>query len=165
MWLRGWKEENKWTNTDLGQLQAQEREFCGTLHSLCICRLLRTCIFHETSTKASSHADIFSRWLTQPLCRSLDLSSRLSDFCWLPSLPCFHLLLPPSGHHPSPGLHCWLLLSIFLCQLTLCLLWDLPLFVHFWSRRRSRAQALCLGFVPIKTKRSSDSNTPSTMAT
>ena len=68
------------------------------------------------------------------------------------SLPCLHLLLPP-------GDCCQLPLSVFLRQLTLCLLWDLPLLVHFRSRGRSRAQALCLGFAPKQTKRSSDQRT------
>ena len=81
---RGWK------------FQAQEREFCGTLYSPCICRLSPACILRETSTKATSHADI-SRWLTRPLCRSSGLYSRLSDFCWLRSLP--FLLMPTSADY------------------------------------------------------------------
>ena len=68
---------------DLGQLHAQEREFCVTLHSLCIRRLSPVCILCETSTEGTNNADIFSRWLTRPLCSSSGLSSRLSDFCWL----------------------------------------------------------------------------------
>ena len=39
------------------------------------------------------------------------------------------------------------------CQLTLSLLSDLPLLIHFQSHGRSRAQALCLGFAPKQTKR------------
>ena len=93
----------------LGQFQTQEREFCDTLPSLCICWLSSTCIFRKTSTKATSHADIFSRWLIRLLCWSLGLSSHLSDFCWFPSLPCF----------PPPSADCCLLpLSVFLRQLT-----------------------------------------------
>ena len=49
--------KNKRTNTDLGQLQAQEREFCDTLHSPCICRLSPVCILRETSTKATRNAN------------------------------------------------------------------------------------------------------------
>ena len=49
--------KNKRTNTDLGQLQAQEREFCDTLHSPYICRLSRACILRETSTKATRNAN------------------------------------------------------------------------------------------------------------
>ena len=41
----------------LTQLQAQEREFCDTLHFLCIYRLSPTCIFRETSTKANRDAN------------------------------------------------------------------------------------------------------------
>ena len=144
---RGWKEE-KTNNMDLGQFQAQEREFCVTLHSSCIRRLSPACILRETSSKGTNNADIFSRWLTRPLCSSSGLSSRLSDFCWLPSRPCFHLLLPSSADF------CQIPLSVFLCQLTLCLLSDL-----FWSRRRSRAQALCLGFVAEQTERFFDRRT------
>ena len=68
---------------DLGQFQAQEREFCVTLHSSCIRRLSPACILHKTSTKGTNNTDIFSHWLTWPLCSSSSLSSRLSDFCWL----------------------------------------------------------------------------------
>ena len=159
-------EEEQTNNTDLGQFQAQEREFCDTLHSPCICRLSPACILRETSTKGTNNADIFSRWLTRPLCRSSGLSSRLSDFCWLSSLPCFHLLLPPSADRPlwtatsgwllSTALRCQPPLFVFLCRQTLCRLWYLPLLVHFRSREGSRAQALCLGFAPKQTKRSSD---------
>ena len=49
----------------------------------CICWLSWACIFRETSTKGTNNTDVFSRWLTQPLCRSSDLGSHLSDFCWL----------------------------------------------------------------------------------
>ena len=51
------EEKNKRTNTNLGQLQAKKREFCDTLHSLCICRLSQACIWRETSTKASRNAN------------------------------------------------------------------------------------------------------------
>ena len=103
---------------DLSQLQAQEREFCDTLHSPCICRQSPTCIWRETSTKATSHADIFWFWLIRPLCRTSGLSSHLSDFCWLLSQLSFHLLLPPSAGRPSPRLlfytDWFLLLSVLL---------------------------------------------------
>ena len=65
----------------LGSVPSTRKGFCDTLHSPCIYRLSPACIFRETSTKATSHAGIFSRWLTRPLCRSSGLSSRLSDFC------------------------------------------------------------------------------------
>ena len=130
---------------DLGQFQVQVREFCDTLHSTCICRLLRTCIFRETSTKVTNNADIFSRWLTRPLCSSSDLSSQQTPFS----------ALFPS----SPASFCWLFqlpLSVFLRQLTLCLPWDLPLHFNFLSRGRSRAQ----GFVWVsRQSRQSDSLT------
>ena len=68
------------------------------------------------------------------------------------SLPCRHLPRPPSADRPSPwtaisrrlvssAVCCRLLLSGFLCQLSLYLLSDLPFLLHFRSRGRSRAQA------------------------
>ena len=42
---------------DLGQLQAQEGEFCDPWHSSCICRLSPASILRETSTKASRNAN------------------------------------------------------------------------------------------------------------
>ena len=46
-----WKDEQT-NNMDLGQLQAQEREFCVTIlfSFSCICRLSWACILRETST-------------------------------------------------------------------------------------------------------------------
>ena len=82
--------------------------------------------------------------------------------------------LPPSADRPSPGLlsHAdWsLMLSVVDSSLRLPLstdpLWDLPFLLYFRSRGRSRAQALCLGFMPKQTKRFSDrcthTHTPNT---
>ena len=126
---RGWEKKNKrtiWT-------WVSSKRKKGSLFSPCICRLSPACIFRETSTKATSHADI-SRWLTRPLCRSSGLSSRLSDFCWLPSLLCLHPLLPPSADC------CQLPFSVFLRQLTFCPFSDLPFLVHFRSRGGYLAQ-------------------------
>ena len=39
-------------------------------------------------------------------------------------------------------------------------LWDLPSLAIFWSRGRSRTQALCVGFVPKQIKGSSDWHLP-----
>ena len=55
----------------------------------------------------------------------------------------------------------WSLCSLLLCPLLFCwlsfpLLWDLPSLVFFQSRGRSRAQTLCVGFVPKLTKGLSD---------
>ena len=75
------EEKNKRTNTDLGQLQAQERV---SLWHCTFCEL--TWAYTRTKfSQATSNTDIFSRWLTG-LCRSTGLSSHLSDFCWLSSL-------------------------------------------------------------------------------
>ena len=107
--------KNKRTNTDLGQLQAQEREFCNTLHSPCICRLSRACILRETSTKAT---------------RNVNSSLTVFPHCFL------LLTVPPLDCYLTPT--CRLHLSVFLCQLTLCLLGDLPFLPHLRSRGRSR---------------------------
>ena len=54
---RGWKKKNKRTNTDLGQLQAQEREFV----ILCILRAFVDYIFSTKSTRnANSSLTVFS---------------------------------------------------------------------------------------------------------
>ena len=92
----GWKEEQT-NNMDLVQFQAQEREFCVTLHSPCIRRLSPACILHETSTKGTNNADIFSRWLNRPLSSSSGPSSRLSNsvILWTAKSKPTALLCPP----------------------------------------------------------------------
>ena len=55
-----WEGERKRTNEQTQpwvRLKEQEREFCDTLHSPCICRLLRMCILRKTSTKATRNAN------------------------------------------------------------------------------------------------------------
>ena len=137
-------EKEQTNNMDLGQLQAQDREFCVTIlcSFLCICRLPLACIFRETSTKAT---------------RNANSSSTVFPHCLL-----LLTVLPLDCHLTLPGLFCSPLstaLSGFLCQQPLSLLSDLPLLVHFRSRGRSWAQALCLGFAPKQTKRSSAQRT------
>ena len=62
-------------------------------------------------------------------------------------------LFSPSGCPVLPtDLFCPLVSSV--------LLWDLPSLVFFRSRGRSRAQALCVGFVRKQTKGSSDLHPP-----
>ena len=157
------EEKNKRTNTGLGELQAQER------------RSLWHCAFWE-QTRACTRAKIltkplvmltYSRVGSPGLCESTGLSSRLSDFCWLSSLLCFHLLTA-SFCQLCPSLDCYLKPTVLFCSLLLthffCLLSGLhsflpsflPSFTHFRSRGRSRAQALCVGFVPKQTKGFSD---------
>ena len=82
----GWKEEQT-NNMDLGQLQAQEREFCDTLHSPCICRLSRAYILRVTSTKVTRNAN--SSLTVFPHCLLL-----------LTVLP-LHCYLMPTGHFCS----------------------------------------------------------------
>ena len=115
----GRKRTNEQTRTWASSKRKKEG-VCDSVYSLCICRLSRACILHKTFTKATNNADIFSRWLTQ-LCRSTGLISCLSDFCWLSSLPCFHLLLPPSADCLIlwTAISCWLSSSALRCQLAL----------------------------------------------
>ena len=106
----------KRTNIDLGQLQAQEREFCDTLHSLCICWLLQACILRETSTKATRNAN--SSLTVFPHC--LLLLTVLPLDCYLTLTGLFCSPLSTASLHP---------------------LWDLPFLLHFRSRRRSHPQS------------------------
>ena len=102
--------------------------------SLCICRLSRVCILRETSTKPQG---VMTHLLTAQL----------------PSFHCL-LLLTVSFSGQLFQADCSLLPSFVNCSL--CLLWDLPPFLHFRSRRRYRPQALCVDFAPKQTKRSSE---------
>ena len=124
----------------LGLVQSQERHIFVTIlcSFSCICRLSWACIFRETSTKANRNAN--SSLTVFPHC--------LLPLTVLP-LDCY---LTPTSLFCSP---LFTALSGFLCQLTISLLSNLPLLVHFWSRRRSPAQTLCLGFAPKQTKKSS----------
>ena len=84
-----------------------------------------------------THTDLFCvKLLQKPLGMPthLWLSSLTAFFCWL-SLPWTAI----SRWLSSSALHCRLHLSVFLCQLTLCLLWDLP-YLRFRSCGRSQTQ-------------------------
>ena len=131
-------EEKEQTNKRrLGSAPSARKGVCDIVNSLCICRLSQACILRETSTKTANNADIFSRH-----CRLTGLSSRLSDFRWLSSLLCLHLL-PPSADclilwtathadcPPLPTVVNW----------SLCLLSDLPSLLHFRPHRRFRPQS------------------------
>ena len=116
--------KNKRINTDLGQLQAQEGgSLCDTFCAFC--ELTRACTRAKILTKPLAMLT-FSRVGWSGLCRSTGLSSRLSDFCWLSSLPCFHLL------------------TASVCRLSSSLLFsDLPSLVLPVSWEISRAGPLC----------------------
>ena len=63
-------EEKEQTNKHgLGSVLNARKGVCDTLHSPCICRLSRTCILRETSTKATRNANssltVFSHCLLQ----------------------------------------------------------------------------------------------------
>ena len=125
---------------DLDQFLAQEREVCVTIlcRFSCICRLSWVCILREISTKLqempTSFLIVFSHCLLLLTILPLDCG------------------LTPIGLFCCP-LSTALSASFFVnCP---CLISDLPFHLHFRSRRRSRVQALCLGFAPKQTKRSS----------
>ena len=88
---------------------------------------------------------IFSRWPTWPHI----LIVGFPDFCWL--------LSPVNCRVLSTSLFC-----LLLCPL---LFWDLPSLVLFWSRGKSHAQSLCVGFAPKETKESSDWHLPTPTST
>ena len=92
-----------------------------------------------------------AKFLRKPLGMPINLwlSSFTASFCW-PSLPLDCYLMP--DYSLLLSVVDWFSVSV-LCQLPLCL-WDLSFLLHFRPHERSRAQALCLGFV--QTKRSSD---------
>ena len=134
--------KNKRTNMDLGQLQAQEREFYDTLHSSYICRLLPTCILRETSTKATRNAN--SSLTVFPHCLLLLIA--------LP-LDCY---LTPTGLFYSPLSTASLRLPFSTDPLSsLGPSFPPPLPV---SREISHS-VLCVGFAPKQTKRFSDRRT------
>ena len=128
---RVWEKKNERTNTDLGQFQAQEREFCHDFVQLFVhlktnAGLYFARNFFKATWNANSFLTVFPHCLLLLTVRPLD-----------------------------SVVDCSLSLSGFLSQLTLCLLSDLPFLLHFRTRRRSRVQAVCLGFAPKQTKRSS----------
>ena len=89
---------------------------------------------------------MFPLWSTRHLHRSFSTVS----FPRLLSTSLFYFLVLTASVL-STGLFCSLLLTPLL---------DLPSLVLFRSRRRSHAQALCVGFVPKQTKKSSDWHLP-----
>ena len=127
--------KNKRTNTDLGQLQAQERDFV----TLCILR-----------ASVDDHGRVFcAKLLQKPLGMPthLWLSSLPASFC-CSSFPWTAI----SRQLVSSYLHCRLPLSVFLCKLTLCLLWDLPFLLYFLSRGfRAKADKEILWPAPTHT--------------
>ena len=122
---------------DLGQFQGQEREVWVTIlcSISCVYRLSWVCIL-ETSTKLLEMPTHF--WL----------SSLTAPFCWR-SVPWTAISRQPV----SSAVSCQTLSLGSFFQIALCLFSDLPFFLHFRSRRRSRVKALCLGFAPKQTKR------------
>ena len=105
----------------LCQLQAQERYFCDTLHSLCICRLSLACIFRETS---SSYKE----------CQLI-----------LTVFPhCFLLLTVVDCLSASPFANSFSLLSDISFLPTSGLVGDLELKPLFWFRAKADKEIVCL---------------------
>ena len=124
---RGWKKRR--TNK-----HKQEGRFFFTfsLHSV----LLRACILAKFRHSHQERRLILSRWLTWLLSPQVPTPHLTTTFLWLLPYPDF----------------CWLLSSVD-WFLLFCLA-TLPSLVFFRSRRRSRAQAFCVGFAPKQTKES-----------
>ena len=142
------EEKNKRTNTELDQLQEQER---GSLWHCAFCELTWAC----TRTKFWHLALVNPASVGQQVLAVVFLTSVDSLLC-----PAFIFSLPPSAD-------CVLLWTAISSRLfcpplstdSLCLPCDLLSFLRFRSRGRSRPQALCVGFVPNQTKRFSDRHT------
>ena len=111
---RGWEKKDKRTNTGLGQLQAQVREFV----TLCI---LRAFVDHRRRVFCVKLLQKPQGMLTH-----LWLSFLTVSFCW-PSFPWMRYLAPTGLFCPP------------LSTGSLCLLWDLP--SHFRSRGIFRPQS------------------------
>ena len=125
---REWKRKKKRRNTS----KRKKREVALLYSSLCICRLSRACI----SAKLPQSYE--KCWLISWLPCSVDRLVSSAPFCWL--FPSLDTYIKPT--------------VLFFPPLTdfLCLLLKLLSLLHFWSR----AQALCVGFAPKQTKRSSE---------
>ena len=126
--------KNKRTNTVLGQLQAQEREFYDTFHSPCICRLSPSCILRETSTKATRNAN--SSLTVFPHCHLqltiLPLDCYITPTVLLCSLLLTASLRPPFVNSPS------FFSGTFLSSSTSGLAGDLIIRPFVWVSRQSR---------------------------
>ena len=148
------EEKNERTNTDLGQLQAQERRSLWHFFTaLPTFTGYRGRVFARNFHKATRVTDSFSPVGQPGLCRSTGLSSSSSFLCptliSLTDLFCRRVL--------SPSLDCSLKLTDLFCWLTSSRFSRTFLsLVHFESRGRSRAQALCVGFAPKQTMGFSD---------
>ena len=122
------KEKEQTNNMELGLFQAQEREFVWRFYAAlrAFCWLSWACILRETSTTTRNANSFLTAF---PHCLLLltvrPLDSVVDCSLWV-----------PLSNGP-------------------CLLSDLPFLLHFRSRERSRVQALCWGFTPKQTKRSS----------
>ena len=143
----------------------RKREVCDIFCAFC--ELTRACTRAKSLTKPLAMltcllALVNPASVGQQVLAVVFLTSILLSF-----LPYFHLLTASSALLCQLSLSapfCWL--SIILTALSCLLsssapfcwlfLWELPSLVHFWSRGRSCAQALCVGFAPEQTKRFSD---------
>ena len=146
--LRGWeKRTNEQTRTWVGSKCKRGR----SVTLLCILWANASVYTSENSNKATSNANSSSHVGYSSICGSTGPSSCLSDFCWLAStLPHSHLFTDLFWRLVSAAPFSWLSFSWLTSPPTD--LWDLPSLVHFWSRGRSRAQTLCVGFASKQTE-------------
>ena len=132
----GGRKENKQTQTWVSS-KFKKREVCDTFPAFS--ELSRACIRAKFPQNHQEFWLILSRWPTQPLSPHI-LAVTFLD----------RQLPPTSVDCP--------VLSTGLCFQLLCsasfswLVWDLPSFVPFRSNGKSRAQALCMSFVPKHTR-------------
>ena len=130
---KGWKKKKNKQSQAWVSSKHKKGEVCDTIvHSVG----LRERVLEQNSHKATRNADSFS----QPgIFKDLSRLSASSNFCRLVCSLDWSVL--------PPSLDC----SVLPTDLR-----DLPSLVLFRSRRRSRAQALCVDFAPKQTKGSSD---------
>ena len=92
------EEKNKRTNTDLGQLQAQEGEVCDTFCAFC--ELTRACTRAKTLTKPLA---MLTHLLTDLFCQLVSAA----PFCWLSSSVFSWTFLPSFTSSLVGDLVCW----------------------------------------------------------
>ena len=126
----------------LGLALTQEERSLDTILTFCAFVLSRACTRTKSPHSYQERWLIFLRSPTRPLGPQVPAPRSAGAFLWL-----------------SPFPDCPKSLSSVDWSGTL------PFLVFFQSRRKSRAQALCVGFAPKQTKESSDWRSPTTTET
>ena len=154
---RGWKERtNEQTRTWVSSKRIKLGVYVTLCNSPCICRLSWACILRETSTKPFT---ILNLAFVNPACVGQQVLAvtfwlLLTLFSALPPSSHYLLLLTVSFSGQQSQTDCSLLPCLVNCSLGL--LSNLPSLLHIRSRGRTRPQALCVGFAPKPTKRTSE---------